>query len=209
MIVVYPGGYHGEFFIGNIVEKNTNKFHYHSFLQRENNAYAYVPIKGEDSLNITDDKLSMYENTYKKKIVIRAHNHRGYRKYPVLRLCSADSYYIRRCKLLQTVKSFHFIHEKIPPRSMQMYPMKMPPISDNMLVIDIAKWLHNDMQTIHDIEQFFDIKYDEEMKQNIIGYYNRDEIILKKYFKDWASWSDEYLLERILVVWNQHNQIDK
>ena len=184
MIVVYPGGYHGEFFIGNIVEKNANKFHYDSFFQRENNAYTYVPVEGENSLDITDDKLSIYENTYKKKIIIRSHNHRNYRKHPLLRLCTQDPYYIRRCKLLQTVKSFHFKHERIPPRSMKMYPMKMRPISDNMLVVDIAKWLHNDMQTIHAIEQFFDIKYDEEMKQNVVKYCKRDEIILKKYFKD-------------------------
>jgi len=209
MIVVYPGGYHGEFFIGNIVEQNSNKFYYHSFNPRENNAYTYIPIEGEKSHSTSDDDLSRYENIYKKKIIIRTHNHRDDRKYPVLRLSTQDPYYMRRCTLLQTAKSFYIKSERIPPRHIKKPPMNLLPISDVMTVIDIAKWLHNDMQTIHEIEQFFGIKYNEEMKQNVIEYYNRDEIILKKYFNGWTSWSDEYLLERILVVWKKHNMLDK
>ena len=215
MIVVYPGGFHGEFFIGNIVENNADKFHYYSFLPRDNNAYIYIPVeeakndstRGGD--NFTDDKLSMYENTYKKKIIVRSHNHRNYRKYPVLRLGTEDTYYIRRCKLLQTVKSFHIRHEDMPPRNLRTVPMSWPKHSSRNLVIDIAKWLHNDKKTIRKIEQFLGIKYNDKMKQNVIEYYNRDEIVLKKYFKGWTYWSDEYLLERILVVWNKHNMLNK
>jgi hypothetical protein len=215
MIVVYPGGFHGEFFVGNIVENNPNKFHYYSFLQRDNNAYKYIPVEEANSDNTrggdntTDEKLSIYEKTYKKKIIVRSHNHSNYRKYPVLRLCTQDQYYMRRCKLLQTAKSFHIKHKHMPPQFLNTVPWKMKPISDNMIVIDIAKWLHNDMQTIHKIEHFFGIKYSKKMKKNVIGYYNRDETILEKYFKGWTSWSDEYLLERILVVWNKHNTLDK
>ena len=77
MIVVYPGGFHGEFFIGNIVENNADKFHYYSFLQRDNNAYIYIPVeeakndstRGGD--NFTDDKCRnffIYFNIFYKKI---------------------------------------------------------------------------------------------------------------------------------------------
>ena len=60
-MILYQGGYHCEFFIGNIVS-NTDKFHYHSFECRseELNAYKYQSIEDLGFMDQTEDDLDYY-----------------------------------------------------------------------------------------------------------------------------------------------------
>ena len=76
IVLVYPAGYHGEFFIGNIVS-NTDKFYYHSFKCRneELNAYNYESTGNEIAHEQSAEDLKRCSELHNKPIIARSCDH--------------------------------------------------------------------------------------------------------------------------------------
>ena len=225
IMVVYAGGYHGEFFIGNIVT-NTDKFHYFYFKCRadELNAYRYEAIQLEagsiqnkhlDMIGWpliaeeqTEDDIDYYSVWYGKPIVTRTHDHRRTGAMPVVRLFTDDNMYHRRAILLRCIKTLDKTYSNVNgvPDRPQLNEFKQFPTTmkhttnDSILYVDIKDWLHN--KNLEKIEEFFQIKYTQEMKDAVTEYYERDEILINRYFPDWQNQTEDYLI-------SEQQRIDK
>jgi response regulator of citrate/malate metabolism len=73
--------------------------------------------------------------------------------------------------------------------------------TDSILHIDIKEWLHN--ENLEKIEDFFQVKYTQTMKDAVTQYYERDNVLLDKYFPTWQNQSDEQLIEEMSIVDNK------
>ena len=220
-IVIYPGGFHGEFFIGNIVT-NTDKFHYEYFKCRseEFNAYNYEAFAYSfESENQSDDIVEYNSSKYGKPIITRTHDHFTKRSMPIIHLYSNDPMYLRRGILLRCIKlldktyAIDLITKKVigPPTHFYELPLDpkisgchwrqlwMADVPDNKIIfVDIKDWLHN--KNLEKIEDFLEIEYTQTMKDAVTQYYERDNVLLDKYFPDWKNHTDTYLLEKMIEV---------
>ena len=239
IIVLYKSGFHGEFFIGNIVS-NTDKFHYEYFKCRteEFNAYRYEIIKSAESskadiavkltngqrlsqieltnmslgtdvsLSQIDDMMNYY-SLCNKPVIFKSHNFNFLFTLPLVKLYTEDLMYIKRGVLIQCIKCY-FI-QYIKSRYIAGYKLdKGPPLNfitplkegnhttDSILYVDIKEWLHN--ENLEKIEDFFQIKYTQAMKDAVIQYYERDNVLLDKYFPNWQNQSDEHLIEEMAQI---------
>jgi hypothetical protein len=221
-IVVYAGGYHGEFFIGNIVS-NTDKFHYYYFKCRseELNAYRYETIHLEDSScqdihqdrlgfpliaeEQTEDDIDYYSVWYGKPIITRTHDHKRVGTLPTIRLLTNDPVYHRRVILLQCIKTLDKTYSNIngvPNKSyesgFQKWPNTLKHTTNDRLEVDIKEWLHN--ENLEKLEDFLEIEYTQAMKDAVTQYYERDEILLNRYFPDWQNQTDEHLIKEMARI---------
>jgi hypothetical protein len=215
IIVLYPGGFHGEFFIGNIVT-NTDKFYYFQFFCRSEklNAYAYKAIERNpqdpdyDSIGPilenkyqTDDTVEYYSTWHGKPIITNSHDHITIRTLPVVRLYTKDPMYERRGVLLQCIKLLdktHLLGQSHSPYRFGQWPKEMKHTTDSILYIDIKDWLHN--KNLEKLEEFLEIEYTQAMKDAVIQYYERDNVLLDKYFPDWQNQSIEQLVEQMAKI---------
>lgn len=218
IILLYPGGFHGEFFIGNIVT-NTDKFYYFKFFSRSGgtlNSYSYEAIErlqsdpDYDSIGPilenkyqTDDTVEYYSTWHGKPIITNSHDHITTRTLPVARLYTKDSMYERRGVLLQCIKLLdkHYSIKNHKPYRFGQWPKEMKHTTDSILHIDIKEWLHN--ENLEKIEDFFQVKYTQTMKDAVTQYYERDNVLLDKYFPTWQNQSDEQLIEEMSIVDNK------
>tara|TARA_B110000037_G_scaffold18654_1_gene19514 strand:- start:80 stop:745 length:666 start_codon:yes stop_codon:yes gene_type:complete len=210
IIVVYPAGCHGEFFIGNIVS-STDKFHYYYFKCRseELNAYRYESIHLEDNDSLvaehqTNDDLDYYSTWHGKPIISRTHNHLAIQKFPVIKLHTADPVYQHRVMLLKCIKTLDKDFSKNkdlpdpPPSHFMQWPNTLKHTTDALLHVDIKEWLHN--ENLEKIEDFLEIEYTQAMKDAVTQYYERDEILLNRYFPDWQNQTDEHLIKEMARI---------
>ena len=209
-IVVYAGGYHGEFFIGNIVS-NTDKFHYYYFKCRseELNAYRYETIHLEDNVPLiaeeqTEDDIDYYSVWYGKPIITRTHDHKRVGTLPTIRLLTNDPVYHRRAILLGCIKQLDKTYSNIngvpvpPPSHFKQLPKTLKHTTNDILYVDIKDWLHN--ENLEKLEDFLEIEYTQAMKDAVTQYYERDEILLNRYFPDWQNQTDEHLIKEMARI---------
>jgi hypothetical protein len=209
IMVVYAGGYHGEFFIGNIVS-NTDKFHYYFFKCRseELNAYRYESIEQRENSPLiaeiqTTDDIDYHSVWNGKPIITRTHNHIAMQTMPSVRLFTADPMYHRRAVLLRCIKTLDKTYSNVngvPDTAYRNGFRKFPNVmnhttSDSMLYVDIKEWLHN--ENLEKIEDFFQIKYTQAMKNAVTIYHQRDEILINRYFKNWQEYNSTYLIKEM------------
>jgi len=211
MLILYTGGFHGEFFIGNIVT-NTDKFHYYYFKVRSEklNAYRYEAIKLDDgpypiiAADLTDDDITYYSNKYGKTILTRTHDHLTIRTLPVIRLYSEDVMYQRRATLLRSIKfldkSFNHIDgvPNPPINHFNVWGMEYKHTTNALLYVDIKDWLHN--KNLEKIEDFLEIEYTQTMKDAVTQYYERDNVLLDKYFPNWQNQSNKHLIDEMIRI---------
>jgi hypothetical protein len=218
IIVLYPGGFHGEFFIGNIVT-NTDKFYYFQFFCRSEklNAYAYKAIERNpqdpdyDSIGPilenkyqTDDTVEYYSTWHGKPIITNSHDHITTRTLPVVRLYTKDPMYERRGVLLQCIKSLDKSYSNIngvpksPPNNFDTPLKEGNHTTDIILHVDIKEWLHN--KNLEKIEDFFQVEYTQTMKDAVTQYYERDNVLLDKYCPNWQNQSNEQLVEQMAKI---------
>jgi hypothetical protein len=215
IIVLYPGGFHGEFFIGNIVSI-TDKFNYCYFKCRSEklNAYQYEAIEhlcknGEPLIapNQTDEIRSHSYGS--KPIIFRTQDFSSMHTLPLVNLYTKDLMYNKRGVLLQCIKSLDKYYSNIdgvpcPPPITCTTTLGSARINDfvvnhttdkRVLHVDIKEWLHN--KNLEKIEDFFQIEYTQAMKDAVTQYYQRDNVLLDKYFPNWQNQSDEHLLKEM------------
>ena len=202
-MILYQGGYHGEFFIGNIVS-NTDKFHYHSFECRseELNAYKYQSIEDLGFLDQTEDDLDYYSVWYNKPIITRTHDHNRVTNLPTIRLLCNNLVYSRRAHLLNVIKGLDksYSHiDGVPVKTFihgfQKWPKDLIHTTNDIIYVDIKEWLHN--ENLEKIEDFLEIEYTQEMKDAVTQYYKLDEIMINRYFPNWKEQTDEYLMKEM------------
>jgi len=212
IVLVYPAGYHGEFFIGNIVS-NTDKFHYHSFecRNKELNAYRYDSIIDNNGMFLiaekqTADDLNHYSKLHNKPIITRTHNHRKTFDFPVIRLFSKDPIYSKRAILLKCIKTLdkgynhiNGIPDPAPDEiTFKTWPVDFKHSTDSYMFVDIKDWLHN--KNLEKVEDFLGIEYTQTMKDEVTQYYERDEKLLDKYFSNWQNQSIKQLVEQMAEI---------
>ena len=214
IIVLYPGGFHGEFFIGNIVT-NTDKFYYFKFLCRSEklNAYSYEAIARDESdpdyfskgpilenKHQTDDTVEYYSTWHGKPIIVNSHDHVTIRTLPVVRLYTKTPTYEKRGTLLQCIKLLDKTYSIIdhPSYSFGQWPKEMKHTTNSILYVDIKDWLHN--KNLEKIEDFLEIEYTQTMKDAVTQYYERDNMLLDKYFPNWQNHSDKQLIEEMAEI---------
>ena len=207
-MVVYAGGYHGEFFIGNIVT-NLDIFHYYYFECRseELNAYRFEALHLEDDVPLiaeeqTEDDVDYYSVWHGKPIITRTHDHRRVGTFPCIRLFTADPMYHRRAILLRCIKTLDKTYSNINGVSDKSYeggfhnwPNTLKHTTNDILYVDIKEWLHN--ENLEKLEDFLEIKYTQAMKDAVTQYYERDEILINRYFPNWQDQTEDHLIKEM------------
>ena len=222
VLVIYPGGYHGEFFIGNIVS-NTDKFHYHSFecRSKEFNAYNYESTGNEIAHEQSAEDLKRCSELHNKPIIARSCDHhlrdpitKTKKSLNIIHLHSDDHLYRIRAKLLFSIKQLDkaYNHENgildSVPTSFIVHKKDfgwtahVP--SDRIVHIDIKDWLHNDHDVIGKIEWFLGIEYTQTMKDAVAEYYLRDEELLNEYYNNWTHKKPNELIKEIAELHKRH-----
>lgn len=206
-IVVYTGGYHGEFFVGNIVS-NTDKFDYHYFKCRSEslNAYRYEAIQDSGKhatgwYEQSADDLDYWSTRHGKPIIARSHDFLAIRTLPVIRLHTECPIYHRRAILLKCIKGLDKTYSKMPllrSYGFNILSKNMDHTTDRLIFVDIKEWLHN--KNLEKIEDFFEIEYTQKMEDAVTEYFLRDEKLLDEYFYDWKNHTDNHLLEKMVEI---------
>jgi len=195
MIVLYAGGFHGEFFIGHIVTQ-TPEYHCSQFYSKSLNKWEYKPFDGVHTEQ-TDEAIK----NYSRKVIGRTHDHYTKRDLPVLYLTSIEKRWIRRAKLLQLLKKTEEYKESPPkhfiPRFLKTYPIDHPPISDNQTTLLIEEWARMTPEAIEIIEDWFEVKYTPNMQQRAREYFGFDDLQLKQYFPHWQQLPDPAIIEEM------------
>ena len=109
--------------------------------------------------------------------------------------------YERRGVLLQCIKLLdktHLLGQSHPPYRFGQWPKEMKHTTDSILYIDIKDWLHN--KNLEKLEDFLEIEYTQTMKDAVTQYYERDNVLLDKYFPDWQNQSIEQLVEQMAKI---------
>lgn len=201
-LVLYAGGFHGEYFISHIV-RNCDKFHYESIHSEEFNKWVYKPFAGVHT-NQTDNAIIEASNKHGKSIIGRTHDHKTKRNLPVLFVTAQDPFFIRRAKLAQLLKKTNEYTLTTPEyficRHLKTYKPTHPPISQQQTTL-----LLDDVFTLKakdTIENFFEIEYTHKMEDEIIDYYNTDNHMLDAYFYGWRDATDQQIIDMM------HNYCD-
>lgn len=181
--VTYPGGLHGEFIISQIIRHNSTRFWCNVASQPyrwgQANRYKVYYNNGKNIKPLTahwnDDEVEKYWDIHDdgRDFIVRKHDTNP-TKFPELTFFP-DTYfwYERSVKLLQYkhLKTEHEkYHDEIIPES-EWEPRK----GKGQINIPISAFF--DFTALELVEQFFKIKYTDEMKQEIIEYKKRDDEI--------------------------------
>jgi len=145
-----------------------------------------------------------YYSLVNKPVIFRAHKFNFLFTLPLVKLYTEDLMYIKRGVLLQCIKSLDKSYSNIngvpksPPNNFDTPLKEGNHTTDIILHVDIKEWLHN--KNLEKIEDFFQVEYTQTMKDAVTQYYERDNVLLDKYFPNWQNQSNEQLVEQMAKI---------